>query len=88
MITRKWKNWNLRTSLGGNVKWCNHFIKQLASPQTSNIAFEPAIPLTYIPKRDENMFSQKNLYVDVHSNIFFFLFRDAPEAYGDSQARG
>ena len=27
-------------------------------------------------------------YVDYVYNIFFFLFRSAPEAYGSSQARG
>lgn len=57
--------------VGGNVKWCSYFGKHLDGPQMSNIELleEPTILLLSIyPRSLRN--PHKNLYANVHSNMF------------------
>ena len=57
---------------GGNIKWCSLCGKQFGSPQKIKHSFTtwPSNSiLRYIPKRNEDTSSHKDLYTNVHSSI-------------------
>ena len=55
----------------GNIKWYSHFGKQFGGLLKSytQLHYDPEIPLLGICKRNEDVHSHKNLYMNVHSGI-------------------
>ena len=55
---------------GENMRWYSHSGKQFGGSTKSNKElYDPAIPLLSIPKRNENIYPEKNLYINVKSYL-------------------
>ena len=88
MLAKTWGNWNPRLVLMGTHDGTGLW-KTVARSQ--NIKPESVIQPSnsnpkHLLKRNENIYPQKDLPVNVHSSTFFF--RAAPVAHGGSQASG
>ena len=57
-------------TVGGNIKWCNHYGWSYLKKLQKELPHETAIPLAGIyPKELENKFSKTYLHSSVHCSI-------------------
>ena len=68
----------LSCTAGGNVKWYNHFGKNLAK-LSKNLQYEPAVSFLGIYPKEMKAYTKtyiyKDLYIDFHSSFIYIIFK-------------